>query len=293
MPKKRRRISAFIKILTALTVVCAAIVAGGYYVVRSVQRVELTPPPPVSGCTLTAAGETDELEVEQAANAATISGVAFGMDLPPHAVVVAYATVWQESKFRNIGFGDRDSVGLFQQRPSQEWGDPEHLMDPVYSSRAFYERLAELSGYQDMPVYEAAQAVQRSADGFAYDQHESRSRTMAEAFTGAEGPAVTCWYDTEAADAADVEGARAEMDRVFSAGQDRPADGAEPQTGDRRWAMALWAVANAEEYGLTTVEYGGWRWTAADGIDGWTEVGGENAAPTAEDAGESAEIVLR
>ncbi|RCV47312.1 hypothetical protein DEF23_27000, partial [Marinitenerispora sediminis] len=181
VPKKRRRISAFFKILTVLTVACGVLVAGGYYVIRSVQRVELTPPPPPSGCTLTAAGDTDELEVEQAANAATISGVAFGRDLPPHAVVVAFATVWQESKFRNIEFGDRDSVGLFQQRPSQEWGDPEQLMDPVYSSGEFYDGLVEIAGYEEMPVYEAAQAVQRSADGFAYDQHERRSRTMAAA----------------------------------------------------------------------------------------------------------------
>src|SRR5690606_2683803 len=171
--RRRRKTSAFIKILVALTIVCGALVAVGVYVIRSIGPVDIDPPV-AAGCSVSGDGGRDALEPEQAASAATVSGVAFARDLPEEAVVVAFATVWQETKFFNIDYGDRDSVGLFQQRPSQEWGEPEQIMDPVYASGKFYEHLEKVDGYAEMPVYEAAQQVQRSADGFAYDQHEKR-----------------------------------------------------------------------------------------------------------------------
>ncbi|MDA2808139.1 hypothetical protein [Nocardiopsis suaedae] len=284
-PKKRKRISAFVKILAVLTAVCGALVAAGYYVISTVEPVEIDPPV-AAGCKVRVDGATDPLEPEQAASAATVGGVAFSRDLPRHAVVVAYATVWQETKFFNIEYGDRDSLGLFQQRPSQEWGHPDQIMDPVYSSNEFYAHLEKVDSYADMPVYEAAQAVQRSADGFAYDQHEDRSRLMARAFTGAEGPAVTCWPEQPARTPGespspspspsappDVDGAVAEMKRVFGADPGAlPPPGERPQTGDLGWAMALWAVANSEEYGITSVGYEDQRWTAEDGQEGWQSV---------------------
>lgn len=275
--RERRRISAFFKILFALTAVCGVLVTAGIYLIRSIEPIEIGKPEPVSGCTVAASEDEDGLEVEQAANAATISGVAFSRKLPDHAVVIAYATVWQESKFRNIEFGDRDSVGLFQQRPSQEWGRPDQLMDPVYASGEFYDELVQVPGYLDLPVYEAAQAVQRSADGFAYDDHEPRSRVMAKAFTGQEGPAVTCWFKPKSGAKADVEGARAEMTRVFGTDPGMLPVPQDPPTGDLGQAMALWAVTHAEEYGLTSVTYGDQRWTAAKGRQGWSAT--ENGAP--------------
>ena len=280
-PKKRKRISAFVKIIAVLTVVCGALVATGYYVISSIEPVEIDPPV-AAGCSVRVEGATDPLEPEQAASAATVGGVAFSRDLPEHAVVVAYATVWQETKFFNIDYGDRDSLGLFQQRPSQEWGSPEQIMDPVYSSNEFYAHLEKVDSYADMPVYEAAQAVQRSADGFAYDQHENRSRTMARAFTGSEGPAVTCWPEQPGrtpgespspSASPDVDGAVEEMKRVFGADPGAlPPPGERPQTGDLGWAMALWAVANSEEYGITSVGYEDQRWTAENGQEGWQSV---------------------
>ncbi|GAA3741290.1 hypothetical protein [Salinactinospora qingdaonensis] len=269
MPRKRRRVSAFFKILAVLTVVCGGLVAGGYYVITSTGPVELTPPEPASGCLVMAGGDTDQLEVAQAANAATIGGVAFAEDLPSHAVVIAYATVWQESKFRNLEFGDRDSLGLFQQRPSQEWGEPEELLDPVYASSQFYGELVTVQDYRDMPVYEAAQAVQHSADGFAYDQHESRARTMVTAFTGQEPAAVSCWYERDETTRADTATAREEMTRVFGAEPDALPVSDTRRTGDLGWAMALWAVSHAEEYGLSSVTYGDQRWTPTPGENGW------------------------
>ncbi|MFC4865853.1 MULTISPECIES: hypothetical protein [Streptomonospora] len=286
MPRKLRRVSAFFKILIALTVVCGALVAGGYYVISSVRPLEVADEPePVDKCTFTADGDTDSLEPEQAANAATIAGVALRRDLPRQAVVIAYATVWQESKFYNIEYGDRDSVGLFQQRPSQKWGEPDQLMDPVYASGAFYDKLTEIDGYTDMPVYEAAQAVQRSADGFAYDQHEPVARQMAEAFTGASGPTVACVLP-DGVGKADLDAAREEMVRVFGEDPGAIPPGGSYQTGDLGWAMAQWAVANAGKYGISSVTYQDQRWRVDAGEKGWQTV--PDAAPRGEIALSSA-----
>jgi len=271
VPRKRRRISAFVKILLALTVACGLLVGAGIYVMRSIKPLDLSPPPPEDGCRLVTEEDTDTLELEQAANAATVAGVAFAMDLPQHAVVISYATVWQESKFYNIEYGDRDSLGLFQQRPSMEWGSPEEIIDPVYASTKFYEELVQVEGYLDLPVHEAAQSVQRSADGFAYDQHEPRSRTMAAAFTGTEGAALTCWFPEEEAGPTDLDAAVEEMRRVFGVGPEELGT-VQRQTGDLGWAMAQWAVAHASVYGITSVTYLDRQWTADSGEDGWQTV---------------------
>ncbi|OOC55435.1 MULTISPECIES: hypothetical protein [Nocardiopsis] len=274
MPSKRRRFSAFVKILFSLTLVCGLLVAGSYYVLTTFEPIDTTPPPE-PGCRLDLADSRYTMEGAQAMSAATVSGVAFSRDLPRDAVTVAYATVWQESAFHNVEYGDRDSLGLFQQRPSQEWGDPEEILDPVYSSRSFYEKLVEVDDWRSIPVFEAAQAVQHSADGYAYDQHEPLSKQMAEVFTGELGPAMTCWYDAETVEElrtgdADVAGAEEEMARVFGTGPaDLPAAGDQgPRTGDLGWAMTLWAVAHAQEYGLTSVAYGDQQWHVSDGVDG-------------------------
>ncbi|MBV2362774.1 hypothetical protein ACFPZ0_11105 [Streptomonospora nanhaiensis] len=276
MPRKLRRVSAFFKILLALTLVCGALVAGGYYVMSSVEPIEVPEPEPAEACTFAAEGDEDSIAPEQAANAATIGGVAFSKDLSRHTVVIAYATVWQESKFYNIEYGDLDSVGLFQQRPSQEWGEPDQLMDPVYASSAFYDKLVEVPGYSEVPVYEAAQAVQRSADGFAYDQHEPLARVMAEAFTGAAGAAVSCVLPDGVGDPR-LDEARAEMARVFGVEPSAIPPGPAYQTGDIGWAMAQWAVANAKEYGISAVTYQDQRWRAEAGDQGWQTV--PDAAP--------------
>ncbi|WP_017585287.1 hypothetical protein [Nocardiopsis ganjiahuensis] len=285
MPSKRRKFSAFAKILLILTFVCGLFVAGAYYVLTTFEPLD-TRDRPDPGCRLDLSDGRYAMEATQAVNAATVGGVAFSRDLPEHAVTVAYATVWQESTFYNVEYGDRDSLGLFQQRPSQEWGEPDEILDPVFSSRAFYDKLAEVDGWEDRPVYEAAQAVQRSAHGFAYDQHEELSARMAVAFTGRSGPSATCWFDEETLDSmhagdADTAGAEEEMARVFGTdpAQLPVAEDQAGQTGDLGWAMALWAVVHAEEYGITSVTYEDQRWQASDGMDGeeaWSELEDES-----------------
>jgi hypothetical protein len=121
-------------------------------------------------CTLPATGV--ELSREQLANAQTIAQVGRDRGLPERAVVIALATAMQESTLRNLDYGDRDSLGLFQQRPSQGWGTPEQVQDPVYAAGIFYDRLMQLPNWHSVRLTEAADAVQRSAFPEAYQKHE-------------------------------------------------------------------------------------------------------------------------
>ena len=84
---------------------------------------------------------------------------------------MAYATALQESKLENLDYGDRDSVGIFQQRPSQGWGTAAEIEDPAYAAGAFFDALVKIPDYAKLPVDVAAQDVQQSADGAAYEQY--------------------------------------------------------------------------------------------------------------------------
>src|SRR3954464_13221350 len=125
------------------------------------------------------------LSAEQRQNATTIIGVAKQKGVPPRAWLVALATALQESALRNIDYGDRDSLGLFQQRPSQGWGTPEEIMDPAYSAGKFYDGLKEVPGYTRLPLTVAAQRVQLSGFPQAYAKHEPDATLLAAALTGA------------------------------------------------------------------------------------------------------------
>ncbi|MFI0942760.1 C40 family peptidase [Streptomyces sp. NPDC021020] len=105
---------------------------------------------------------------EQVPNATTIQATGVAMGVPARGQVVALATALQESGLRNLTYGDRDSLGLFQQRPSQGWGTAEQILDPVHASTTFFEALEKVPGWQSLTVAQAAQAVQRSAFPDAY-----------------------------------------------------------------------------------------------------------------------------
>src|SRR4051812_994399 len=140
--------------------------------------------PPHEQCQATLDEQTVVLDFEQAESAAIIAGMAVRRGLPARAVTIALATAYQESDLRNLSHGDRDSLGLFQQRPSQGWGTPEQVRDPSYATNAFYDELIKVSGYRDLPITEAAQAVQRSAFPGAYADHEDDARVLASALSG-------------------------------------------------------------------------------------------------------------
>lgn len=128
------------------------------------------------------------LTAEQASNSAVIVRTGASMSVPVRGWVIAIATALQESNLINVGdLGDRndhDSLGLFQQRPSQGWGTPAQVTDPVYASRAFYTRLLTVPDWQTMPLTVAAQWVQRSAYPDAYAKHEPRATAVVAAYTG-------------------------------------------------------------------------------------------------------------
>jgi hypothetical protein len=107
---------------------------------------------------------------EQVKNAQAIAQAAAERHLPPQAVTVALATALQESGLKNINYGDRDSVGLFQQRPSAGWGSADQIMNPHYAAGKFLDHLAQVPGWQDMKVTDAAQTVQRSGFPEAYQK---------------------------------------------------------------------------------------------------------------------------
>lgn len=133
----------------------------------------LTRPSP--GCVV-ADDHAVAMTVEQADNAATIAGVGSALGMPDHAVTVALATALQESGLRNLSGGDRDSAGLFQQRPSQGWGTYAQVIDLVHAAEAFYQRLRSVADWRTLSVTEAAQVVQHSAGPGAYAQWESQAR---------------------------------------------------------------------------------------------------------------------
>ncbi|MFC8567434.1 C40 family peptidase [Streptomyces sp. NPDC057245] len=130
-----------------------------------------------------------DLPAEQVPNAATIVAAGLSLDVPRKGQIIALATAMQESRLRNLGYGDRDSLGLFQQRPSQGWGSAEQIRDPTHASEQFYKHLLKVDGWQQMTVTQAAQAVQKSGLPDAYAQWESLATALqssiAKTFPGA------------------------------------------------------------------------------------------------------------
>ncbi len=165
-------------LLVGLAVIAVVAVAG-VMVLRGVG-----PFPDPEGCSVEVGDVVTDLTLEQAENATTIAAVGVRRGLPARAVSIALATAYQESKIRNLDHGDRDSLGLFQQRPSMGWGNAKQLQNPYYATNAFYDELEKVEGYHRMRITEAAQAVQRSGFPEAYEDHEEDARALASALTG-------------------------------------------------------------------------------------------------------------
>ncbi|MET8921662.1 NlpC/P60 family protein [Streptomyces sp. NPDC004623] len=119
-----------------------------------------------------------DLPSEQVPNAQTIVAAGLSLDVPTKGQIIALATAMQESRLRNLNYGDRDSLGLFQQRPSQGWGSAQQIRDPVYASEQFYKHLLKVNGWQQMTVTQAAQAVQKSGLPDAYAQWENLATAL-------------------------------------------------------------------------------------------------------------------
>jgi hypothetical protein len=171
-------------------VLVLAVAVAGYLAYRHAQS-------QLGGCEADGGGSSGSavmLAPGQAAIAATIAGVAHARSLPAGAVTIAYATAMQESHLQNLPDGDLDSVGVFQQRPSQGWGTPQELQDPVYATGKFFAALVKVPNYLRIPIDQAAQDVQHSADGAAYENYAKQAAGMSGPFTGQAPHAVWCWY---------------------------------------------------------------------------------------------------
>jgi hypothetical protein len=246
--------------------------------------------PEAAGCKVLVDDSTLTLTQSQAANAATIAAVAAARKLPERAVAIALATAIQESRLDNLDHGDRDSLGLFQQRPSQGWGTAQQILDPVYSSTAFYKSLVKIHDYQDLPLTVAAQKVQRSGYPEAYAQHEEDATLLAAALVGRKGGALSCTTGADREDSAggapgSTASVTAALKREFGAGV-RPAVAGKPPvsvtvpaagTAQRGWQLAQWSVAHAPDLKLAEVWFGGLRWLAADSGKGWQKVSADDA----------------
>ncbi|MFF8591054.1 heavy metal transporter [Streptomyces sp. NPDC015220] len=266
-------------------------------------------------------GPSYEFTPEQAVNAATITAVGTGRGMPERAVAIALATALQESGLRNIEHGDRDSLGLFQQRPSQGWGTSKEIMDPTYSAGIFYTHLAKVPDYQRLPLTVAAQRVQRSGFPEAYAKHEPDATLLAAALTGRAAATLTCQGRPGVTRAGGPDGVRAALVRDFGrdvvqeagaevGGSGGPSPAPTPSgapgtsgrtvtlpvradtsaadgrsAGQRGWQLAHWAVANASALHIERVSYAGREWTAGVTEGQWHTTDAKNADGAAVDTG--------
>jgi hypothetical protein len=270
-----------------LGVTVLAVATGGvWYLVHT----GAGPLPDPHYCEANAAGRSVELDLDQAHNASIIAAVGVDRGLPARAVSIALATAYQESKIHNVDHGDRDSLGLFQQRPSQGWGSASQVQDPVYAANAFYDELQGIDGYESMNIADAAQLVQRSADGSAYASHEEDARVLASALTGYSRAGLTCVIpnDGPSTGAAQANGltrrandVRGDLKDLFGG---LPLGLASARThghavnvlvrdksASRRtgWVIASYLVANADRLGVATVAFDGRVWSVDRSTDGW------------------------
>ncbi len=261
-----------VAIIVSLVVVIALIGAGvgGFFYVKSRWQ-EMNA---VDQCVASTSSHQTTLTPDQAHYAAIIAGITVKRGLPERAATIALATAYQESKIDNIDYGDRDSLGLFQQRPSQGWGTAEQIMDPVYSTNAFYDALEKVSGWEDMEITKAAQAVQRSAYPDAYAQHEDDARTVAAALTGQTQRAMTCLnrVGVTGDDAALVELVSTIFGSTVTAKTTSDGVAITADSTQTGWAVAHTVVANYARYGVASVAVEESTWAPVElELGSWTD----------------------
>lgn len=263
MARKRRRTAGCLAVFLVLAVGAAALIWLPGILERHGYKLEQ------QRCTATHGDYVDYKTAEQADNAAIIAAVGMSYGFDTWGVTVAIATAIQESSLRNLDYGDRDSLGLFQQRPSQGWGEPDQVRDPHFASSKFYQALERVPGWQDMPLTEAAQAVQRSGFPDAYADHETEAAAWAAALTGGDA-VVECHVPEGVTGTAQSFTERLSLDfgagryavEVADVDRDRVTLRIVPTTGEESESRAAreWAVATAASTGAVEVSGLGHRW---------------------------------
>ncbi|MFF5146032.1 heavy metal transporter [Streptomyces sp. NPDC013157] len=320
-PKRRGRVLRFV---SGLLILCAV---AAYLVVQYV-----TGGGGAEGCKVVSGRSDDEsyqFTPEQAVNAATIAAVGTGRGMPERAVAIALATAIQESGLLNIKHGDRDSLGLFQQRSSQGWGTPKQILDPAYAAGMFYAHLAKVRDYETLPLTVAAQRVQRSGYPEAYAKHETDATLLAAALTGQAAATLTCDGRPAATTAATatgpdavrtalvrdfgrdaVEEAGAEVSRsatptptptvtatahgrtvTVPVPEGKKTDKSGRTESERGWQLAHWAVANSSALHIQRVSYAGREWAAGSTDSQWQPASGSQSTGGAEKSAGSVRIV--
>jgi hypothetical protein len=310
-PRRRRRWLACAPLLALLVVIVVVVV------LLIGKGRNLLPGPVAEGCEVDTPDGIVQLSLDQMQNASTIAAVATSRNLPERAVTISLATAMQESRLTNLTGGDRDSIGLFQQRPSQGWGTPQQIADPVYATNKFLDRLVEIPGYAELPLTQAAQDVQHSAYPDAYAQHEADATTLSGALTGRVHGALTCTVNGVGAASAGTgtSAVSADLKKEFGKVVSTAALGARSASSDeagsspssprqqllavslrgsayqtqRGWAVAQWSVAHAKNLHITEVEYAGRKWTSGDCGKGWVSTASGSASAASSSAATGAD----
>ena len=235
-------------------------------------------------CQVVGPDEVYSMDPEQLLNASAIANVAMKRDLPARAVIVALATAQQESKLRNLDYGDADSVGLFQQRPTQGWGTKAQILVPAYAAGKFFDALLKVPNWQDLPVTQAAYQVQHNAYPDAYKDWEPRATALTGALTGTTTGQLTCRLAqpvTTGSVTATTTGLQTDLainhpavvpldskrTTITVTGLSDAGSADDTAAKHRTATVAAWAIAHAATDGITSVVVGDQAWRPDR--DGW------------------------
>lgn len=272
MPSRNARFGGCVIVAVLLFAVVVVLAVGGFGWFASTWRP--APAPGQQRCVATAGDASTSITLEQAHYASIIAGVSVKRGLPPRAASIALATAYQESGIRNLDYGDRDSVGLFQQRPSQGWGTEEQLMDPHYTSGQFYDALVKIDNWQRRDLNDVAQEVQVSGHPEAYRDHVADARVLASTLTGQTPAGFTCLDRT----GADGEAKKLATALVATFGSDAKAKRDQKvltitaESTEHAWAYGSFAVANSAQYGTVQVLVEDQQWdTNSMTLPAWVE----------------------
>ena len=258
-------------LVLAVVIVIVGVLAA-FFVLRHEGVVE--PVPGQQRCVAHADDASVALDLDQAHYASIIVGVAVRRKLPARAASIAMATVYQETGIRNLDYGDRDSVGLFQQRPSQGWGSVEELMDPYYATGKFYDALIKIDGWESADINDVAQRIQISGHPEAYRQHERNARVIASTLTGHSPAGFSCLEREE--QTGDPDALIADLRKTFGKKVKASSEGKiitiTAKKNERAWALAHYAIANSRDLGVQSVVVEDRQWTSqAYELPTWSE----------------------
>ncbi|HKF88755.1 MAG TPA: hypothetical protein VKB85_11870 [Propionibacteriaceae bacterium] len=258
--------------LVLAVVLMVGLAVGAFLWLRS--RGLTSPVPGQQRCVATASGNSVTLDLEQAHYASIVVGMSVKRGLPPRAASIAMATVYQETGIRNLNYGDLDSVGLFQQRPSQGWGSRKQLLDPYYATDKFYDALVKIDDWETADITTVAQRIQNSSYPDAYRDHEADARVLASALTGHSTAGFTCLE--RAGRSGKPSALVSSIEKTFGAVSDKTKDkvvGISARSGALAWAYAGHALANADRYGVVGVKVDGRQWqTDGFNLPTWTKI---------------------